>query len=61
MNAAIVDFINVHRDRYVDELKQFLAIPSVSALASTALFIVPLIDSAPADRTRGMASVNPRC
>ena len=32
MNAAVVDFINVHRDRYVDELKQFLAIPSVSAL-----------------------------
>src|SRR6187401_2658745 len=28
----IVDFINVHRDRYVDELKQFLAIPSISAL-----------------------------
>src|SRR6188508_3216757 len=32
MNAAVVDYINVHRDRYVDELKQFLAIPSVSAL-----------------------------
>ena len=35
MNAGmnnIVDFINVHRDRYVDELKQFLAIPSISAL-----------------------------
>jgi acetylornithine deacetylase/succinyl-diaminopimelate desuccinylase-like protein len=28
----IVDFINVQRDRYIDELKQFLAIPSVSAL-----------------------------
>src|SRR5215210_8089167 len=28
----IVDFIHVHRDRYVDELKQYLAIPSVSAL-----------------------------
>ena len=28
----IVDYINVHRDRYVDELKQYLAIPSVSAL-----------------------------
>src|SRR5678809_1573588 len=35
MNAGmnnIVDFINVHRDRYVDELKQYLAIPSISAL-----------------------------
>ena len=28
----VVDFINVHRDRYVDELKQYLAIPSISAL-----------------------------
>ena len=28
----IVDFINVHRDRYVEELKQYLAIPSISAL-----------------------------
>ena len=24
----VVDFINVNRDRYVDELKQYLAIPS---------------------------------
>ena len=29
---AVVDYINVHRDRYVDELKQYLAIPSISAL-----------------------------
>ena len=28
----VVDFINVQRDRYVDELKHFLAIPSISAL-----------------------------
>ena len=28
----IVDFINVNRDRYIDELKQYLAIPSISAL-----------------------------
>jgi acetylornithine deacetylase/succinyl-diaminopimelate desuccinylase-like protein len=28
----IVDFINVNRDRYVDELKQYLSIPSISAL-----------------------------
>ena len=35
MNAGlnnVVDYINVHRDRYVDELKQYLAIPSISAL-----------------------------
>jgi acetylornithine deacetylase/succinyl-diaminopimelate desuccinylase-like protein len=29
---SVIDFINVNRDRYVDELKQYLAIPSVSAL-----------------------------
>jgi acetylornithine deacetylase/succinyl-diaminopimelate desuccinylase-like protein len=28
----VVDHINVHRDRYVDELTQYLAIPSISAL-----------------------------
>ncbi|HUE86708.1 MAG TPA: dipeptidase [Vicinamibacterales bacterium] len=27
-----LDFINVNRDRYVEELKQYLAIPSISAL-----------------------------
>ena len=29
---TIIDFINSNRDRYVDELKTFLAIPSISAL-----------------------------
>jgi acetylornithine deacetylase/succinyl-diaminopimelate desuccinylase-like protein len=33
---AVVDFINVNRDRYVEELKQYLAIPSVSALPAHA-------------------------
>src|SRR4029434_10976858 len=28
----VLDFINVNRDRYVEELKQYLAIPSISAL-----------------------------
>src|SRR5262245_65695747 len=28
----VIDFIHVHRDHYVDELKQYLAIPSISAL-----------------------------
>lgn len=28
----VVDYINVHRDRYVEELKSYLAIPSISAL-----------------------------
>jgi acetylornithine deacetylase/succinyl-diaminopimelate desuccinylase-like protein len=29
---AVIDFINTNRDRYVEELKQYLAIPSISAL-----------------------------
>jgi acetylornithine deacetylase/succinyl-diaminopimelate desuccinylase-like protein len=29
---SVIDFINVNRDRYVEELKQYLAIPSISAL-----------------------------
>jgi len=28
----VIDFININRDRYLDELKTFLAIPSISAL-----------------------------
>ena len=28
----VVDFINVNRNRYIEELKQYLAIPSISAL-----------------------------
>ena len=28
----VIDFIHVHRDHYVDELKRYLAIPSISAL-----------------------------
>jgi acetylornithine deacetylase/succinyl-diaminopimelate desuccinylase-like protein len=31
---SVVDFINVNRDRYVEELKQYLSIPSISALPS---------------------------
>src|SRR5881227_4162700 len=29
---SVIDFINTNRDRYVDELKGYLAIPSISAL-----------------------------
>ena len=29
---SIIDFINANRDRYVEELKSYLAIPSISAL-----------------------------
>ena len=28
----VIDFINTNRDRYLDELKDYLAIPSISAL-----------------------------
>jgi hypothetical protein len=28
----VIDFINVNRERYLEELKAFLAIPSISAL-----------------------------
>ena len=28
----VIDFINVNRDKYLDELKALLAIPSISAL-----------------------------
>ena len=28
----IIDFIHTNRDRYVEELKAYLAIPSISAL-----------------------------
>jgi len=29
---SVIDFINTNRDRYINELKQFLAIPSISAI-----------------------------
>src|SRR3954449_7316761 len=32
MMDSVIDFINLNRDRYLDELKAFLAIPSISAL-----------------------------
>ena len=32
METSVIDFINTHRDRYVDELGQWLAIPSISTL-----------------------------
>ena len=28
----VIDFINTNRDRYIEELKEYLAIPSISAL-----------------------------
>ena len=30
--SAVIDFINLNRDHFVEELKAYLAIPSISAL-----------------------------
>ena len=38
----VIDFINTSRDRYLDELKDFLAIPSISALPQHAARCAPL-------------------
>src|SRR5207248_11555742 len=32
ISTSVIDFINVNRERYLDELKALLAIPSISAL-----------------------------
>ena len=54
----IVDYINVHRDRYVDELKQYLAIPSISALPEHAGDVRRAAEwTADALRTAGMQNV----
>ena len=51
----VVDFINVNRDRYVEELKQYLAIPSISALPQHAAGRAPRrrVDGARRCATRG--------
>ena len=54
----VLDFINVHRDRYVDELKQYLAIPSISALPEHAADVRRAAEwTADALRTAGMQNV----
>jgi acetylornithine deacetylase/succinyl-diaminopimelate desuccinylase-like protein len=61
MNAGlnnIVDFINVHRDRYVDELKEYLAIPSISALPEHSADVRKAAEwTADALRSAGMQNV----
>src|SRR5687767_3042331 len=55
---AVVDYINVHRDRYVDELKQYLAIPSISALPEHSADVRRAAEwTADALRTAGMENV----
>ncbi len=38
----VIDFINVNRDRYLEELKALLAIPSISALPEHAADVAAL-------------------
>ena len=54
----VVDYINVHRDRYIEELKQYLAIPSISALPEHAGDVRRAAEwTADALRTAGMQNV----
>src|SRR6185295_8188217 len=54
----VVDFINVNRDRYVDELKQYLAIPSISALPQHSADVRRAAEwTADAIRSAGMQNV----
>jgi acetylornithine deacetylase/succinyl-diaminopimelate desuccinylase-like protein len=58
MTNNVVDFINLHRDRYVEELKGYLAIPSVSALPQHAADIRACAEWTAAELTRvGMQNV----
>jgi acetylornithine deacetylase/succinyl-diaminopimelate desuccinylase-like protein len=54
----VVDFINVNRDRYIEELKTYLAIPSVSALPAHVADVRRAAEwTADALRTAGMENV----
>ncbi|HTM04227.1 MAG TPA: dipeptidase [Vicinamibacterales bacterium] len=54
----VVDYINVHRDRYIEELKQYLAIPSISALPQHQADVRRAAEwTADALRTAGMQNV----
>ena len=54
----VIDFINTHRDSYVDELKDYLAIPSISALPQHATDVRRCADwTADALRRAGMQNI----
>jgi acetylornithine deacetylase/succinyl-diaminopimelate desuccinylase-like protein len=58
MTNNVVDFINLHRDRYVEELKGYLVIPSISALPQHAGDIRACAEWTAAELTRiGMQNV----
>lgn len=48
----VIDFINSHRDRYVTELKDYLAIPSISALPQHAADVKRCAEWSAAEMTR---------
>ena len=59
MQTSVIDFINTHRDRYVDELKHWLAIPSISALPEHAADVRRAAQWAADELTRiGMQNVH---
>ena len=47
---SVIDFINVNRDRYIDELKEYLSIPSISALPDYATDVICLLYTSPSPR-----------
>jgi len=48
----VIDFINTNRDRYISELKQFLAIPSISALPERTADVLRCAEWSAAEMTR---------
>ena len=48
----VIDFINTNRDRYINELKQFLAIPSISALPERTGDVLRCAEWSAAEMTR---------
>lgn len=52
MQTNVLDYIQTHRDRYVDELKTWLAIPSISALPEHAADVRRAAEWAEAEMTR---------
>ena len=55
----VIDFINVNRERYLEELKAFLAIPSISALPQHVGDVKRCADGC-ADQMRGIGLQNVR-
>ncbi len=48
----VIDYINTNRDRYIDELKEYLAIPSISALPAHAADVRTCAEWTAAEMTR---------